>query len=216
MQLPQDKKERQKMLGLIGLGIAGAVYGLWALVYQPIQAKRVMAMEQIAELENKLENAERQIRRIPQLERDLGVVLSNLLVRSETQLLEPRLGNYLLPVRELLGKHAAALEIDPPQIDEIGLVQVPKVANASASPTIQLYAVRVTASCGYEALRQWFLAVENENPLVGFGNVMITARSENPLHHQVTFEVHLPTWLQTGYEGLMREDTAMLADKEKP
>lgn len=217
MQLPQNKQDRQKALALIAVGIIAALYGLWAGVYQPVLAKKADAINQIADLQGKIENADRQIRRIPQLESDLREVLTNLAFRAENQMLYPRLGNnYLLPVREKLSGQANALGLETPQVDEIGLVLLPKGTNTPASQAVRLYAVRVTAVCSYEDLRKWFVRMENDNPTVAPGNVMITSRPEDPEMHQVTFEVHFPVWMDAYYGDLVQGDLANMDAQEQP
>lgn len=214
MQLPQNKKEGQKVLDLIAIGVVVAVLygGVWVGVYSPI---RKAALIEIADLENKIETAERQIGRIPLLERDLKDVLTNLIARSEHEMLQPRLGNYLLPVREWLGEQARALDIEAIQVDEVGLLAVPRGAQRPASPGMQFYAVRVTSFCGYEDLRQWFLTIERENPMVAIGNVMIAARPDNPLQHQASFEAHFPVWTDPGYGEQLKEALAALEAETK-
>ncbi len=210
MQLPQNKKERQKILGLIAVGVVAVLYGIWAGIYSPIKEKKEAAMSRIVELEDKIMKAERQIRRIPLAERELQEVMTNLVAKSGAYMLYPRLGNYLLPVREKLGGLSARHGISALQVDEISLVALPRGAQSPVNPAMQLYGVRVSAECGYEDLRQWFSTMEEENPLVSIGNIVITARPGNPLQHQVTFELYFPVWTDPDYDEQLREDLAAL------
>lgn len=215
MQLPQNKQDRQKVLALIGIGVAAALYGVWAGIYSPMVTKKTDAINRIADLEDKIEKAERQIRRIPLVERELASVMTNLVIWSETHLLHPRLGNYLLPVREWLGAQARALDIETIQVDEVGLLAVPRGAQSPANPAMQFYAVRVSSFCGYEDLRQWFLTIDRENPMVAIGNVMITASPDNPLRHQVSFEAHFPVWTDPEYGEQLKAEFAALEAETK-
>lgn len=210
MQLPQNKADRQKVLALIGVGVLALLYGIWAGIYNPLLSKKRDAEARIAELEASIGNAENQINRIPRTEDELRAALASLVTWSDGHMLYPRLGNYLLPVREKLGEQAEKLDLGPVQVDEIGLIALPRGAKASGTPSIQLYSVRVSVSCSYENLRAWLAIIEQDNLIVATGNLMITAQRNNPLQHQITFELHYPAWIDPDYQQQLSEDVASL------
>lgn len=220
MKLPQSKKERQQLLIVVGIVIVGIMYAVWTFVYQPILAKRSEAAVQTKALEDQIAGAEAQIRRIPMLERDLHNLVTNLLEISERQMLQAQLGNYLISAREILNRQARSLNILTVQIDEVGLVPMPRPKDkgrpkprpaeegsapaqaatpaAPAGPppaTIQAYTVRVTTACGYHDLRRWIKLLEEEYAYAAINSIMITARPENAMEHQITFEVQWPVWV---------------------
>lgn len=211
MQLPANKQDRQKVLALIGLGVAALLYGLWAGLLKPLLNDRAALKEEIAALQNKLDKAERQIRRLPGIEKEYEEVVNELIDVAEMHILAPQAGgNYRLAAEEeVLKPQARELGIDTLQVDEIGLVAIPGGSKGSANPAVQLYAVRVSVRCSYEDLRKWFDVLHQENPLVSVGNVMITAQSGFPELHQVTFEVHFPVWIDPAY------GKALLADRDE-
>ncbi len=212
MKLPQNSKDRKKVLALMGVGLVASLYGFWAGFINPLRMDRQSTIDEIAELQAKLQNADSQISRIPQTERELLLVVSNLMNRSVNHILYPRLGNYLLPVREILGQQAQTLDIGPVQADEIGLISIPHDTKSSGAPAIRLYAVRVSVSCGYEDLRKWFMMMAEENPLLSVGNVMITAQRDNPLQHQITFELHWPVWQDAEFHDDLLSDLESLEE----
>lgn len=210
MQLPQNKADRQKVLALIGVGVLALLYGIWAGIYNPIQTKKKDALARISELQTNVDNAEAQISRIPRTEDELRTTLVKLMVWSDQHMLYPRLGNYLLPVRETLGLQAERLGLNPVQVDEIGLIAIPRGPKATGNAAMQIYAVRVSTTCSYEELRNWFSIIEQENPLVAAGNLMITAQRDYPLQHQVSFELHYPVWSSADYHNILRANLASL------
>lgn len=213
MQLPQNKQERQKVLGLIAIGIAAVLYGVWAGLYSPLLNNKKDAIARIAELEDKIAKAERQIRRAPIVERELMEVLSGLAQLSSNHILYPRLGNYLLPVREWLSSKLQGIERENVQVDEIGLINLPRAGQGDGVPAMQLYAARVSVDSGFEDLRQFFSLFEEEHALLGVGNVMITARPGNPLKHQISFELHFPVWTTPDYHETLIAD---IVAREQP
>lgn len=234
MKLPQNKADRQKVFAFIGIGVVAVLYGLWAGVYQPIITGRAEAVQAIGGLREKIAEAEQQIARLPFIERDLRTVTTNLIAYSEQYLLHPRLGNYLIPAREIVGNHARALNLEPLQVDEIGLIALPrpkeatprkgapadkKVAPAAGSASanaLQIYAARVAARIGFEDLRRLIEAMEKENPLLAISNVMIAAQPGEPLRHQIQFELHWPAWVDPGLRENLLAEAATANPKDEP
>ncbi len=231
MKLPENKKDRQKIYLVVGLVVAAAVYALWAWVYGPILKGRNEARAKIRTLEGEISAAADQISRIPLTERAYLQVVTNLVALSEQQMMHPRLGNYLLPAREILQRQARAVGLLAVQIDEIGLAPLPRPkekakpvrkpddkAEAPATPvkkkseppplppyTVQAYAVRVSTECSYETLRRWMDLLEQENPLVAIGGITVAAQPDDPLKHQVSFEVQWPAWVDPDFRETLQE-----------
>ena len=244
MKLPEDKKERQKILMLIGIGVAAVAYGIWSFVFAPKLAERSSSEAAVAELQTKMEDAQEEIRRAPLVERDLRAAYSNIIELSERHMLHPRLGSsYILPAREIINRHARTLNIEGVVVEEVGLIAMPRPKEAAKPkpkkgeeqetqatdkpatpespstppPTIQAYAARITATCSYEDLRRWCEAMEKENPMLAICNIMITAQPEDPLKHLVTFEALWPTWIDPDQRERLIDDAELLvvAEAEK-
>jgi hypothetical protein len=225
VKLPQDKKTRQQVIGLMAVGIVAILYGVWMFIYQPVVEKRKDSIQKTGDLNTAIADAERQIARLPAMERDLMTITLELSELSERYMLHARLGNYLIPAREIINRHARALNIDNVQIDEIGLIAMPRPregdrratsdrraarqpAGTKAPPppapaTMQAYAVRITVRSSFDDLRAWIKLMEEENPLLSISNLMITGRREDPLKHAVTFEVQWPAWVDPDFRDTL-------------
>lgn len=219
MRLPANKQDRQKVLALIALGGVAALYGLWVGVYQPISRKMDEASTTIIVLQTNLGQAPQQIRQLADMRADLVKTMRALRTHSEQHLLNPRLGNYLLPARDFLVKKGTDAGVEAIQVTDIGLIDppakakpVPKPAaaaepetkptpGAAAAPAkkepagpVRVYSARVTAECGYDTFIEWVRALQADNPLIAISHFLITAQPDNPQRHLVRFEVQWPVW----------------------
>lgn len=237
MKLPDDKKERQKVLAMIGIGAAAVMYGIWAFAYEPARTAKAEANATIASLTEKISDAESDVRRIPVTERDLKAAYSNLIEFSERHMIHPRLGSsYILPARETITRHARALAIENVVVEEVGLMAMPRpkekakskpkdgegaAANTTTSAgaaevqdvpehTIQAYAARVSTTCSYEDFRKLTEKLEKENPLVVISNILITGQPDIPLLHQVIFEIMWPAWIDPNKREMLIEGAEQL------
>lgn len=204
MKLPENKQERMKIFGLIGVGICGALYAVWAFVYQPILEEKAETLAAIENREDELSRAETMIRRSARSQSELDEAIQQLAEWSEAYMLHPRLGgNYLLQAREIMARHTAALGLTDVRTEEVGLVAMPRPSGATH--TMQAYAMRVQTFCGYDTLKEWFRAMEEENPFVVFSQLLITSRPDAPTAHQVSFEVQWPVWIEPGLRQQLLE-----------
>lgn len=229
MKLPQNKKDRQKVIAGIAAGIVLALYGLWAGIYRPLVKNRDEAIAKIRKIEEQIENADKQIIRTPFLARDLLLVTSNLVNYSEQHVLHPRLGNYLIPAREIINRHTRELDLPPLQVDEIGLIALPrprdkapatgKKAAAPKKPaatySMQIYGVRMAGRLGLTDLIALIRRMENENPLLAISNISITSQTGNPLVHQIVMEAQWPAWINPDYRDTLLENAGMTASEEE-
>ena len=207
MKLPENKRERQKIAGLIAVVVLGALYGVWAFVYDPIRTKREDALEQIIDIERNLRRAETQIARVPQMESDLKSIAAELVEMSEQHMLHPRLGNYLLTAREIFAQHAARAGVNAYRTEEVGLVALPRGGDrADAAQTVQAYAMRVMMNGGYEDFRRLVRDMEEANPYVSFSAFLVAAQSDQPQRHLITFEVQWPVWVDPAMRMTIREE----------
>ena len=209
MHLPDNKKDRQKILILVALGVFAAAYGIWLGAYEPIRVKREAAAKRCEELDADLRLAKAQIGRAAEMKRELADTTQSLLDRSERNMLHPRLGNYLLQAREILEGHGRAFGAVNVQVAEIGLVEPPKQPKKETEYAVRLYSARVSAECGYEAFVRWIRALEEENPLIAVSLITVSAQPENPQIHLVRFEVQWPVWV----DPAMRETVAQKASE---
>ncbi len=209
MPLPTNKTDRIKVYALIALGVGGALYGVWAYVYQPLAQQRTAMQERQAELIHKVQEARIQINRRDEIEHTLHEAARNLRARSEYDLIHPRLGNYLLQAREIVLQHGRAQGITNIQVTELDFANPPRRPDDAQPRQTRAYVVRVAAVCSYADLTAWLAALETENPLLAVSQMIITAQDDNPLQHQVRFELQWPVWIDVETRSVVR---ALVAD----
>ena len=175
MRLPENKESRQKVLALIALGVVGVAYGIWVGVYDPLRRGRDEAKVKIVQMEEDLQAARVQIQRTGETRKELQGVVRDLLMHSEKEMLQPRLGNYLLQAREILTEAGKAAGVQYFSVTEVGLVDLPlqpKKTNTVSALAVRAYTARVTAECGTDALVQWLALLEKGNPLISVSHTL--------------------------------------------
>ena len=78
MKLPEDKKERVKILVLIAIGAVLVLYGLGFLVVKPVLKGKQEQLEKIASLQEKLRRASLGINRIEIDKTSISNILTEL------------------------------------------------------------------------------------------------------------------------------------------
>ena len=219
MRLPENKESRQKVLALIALGVVGVAYGIWIGVYDPIRRGRDEAKVKISQLEEDLRTARIQIQRTGATKFELQEVTRNLVEYSEKEMLQPRLGNYLLQAREILSESGRAAGINDFTVTEMGLVDLPlqpKKTNLVATISVRAYSARVTAECGTDALVEWLRLLEEGNSLLAISHITISAQPEKVQKHAARFEVQWPVWMDpTMRERVIQQASDILGNPTK-
>ncbi len=207
MHLPEDPNKRMQVIAGIAVAIVAAAYGVYSFVYKPLVDARQEAIDEIASLETRLDRAQQQIRQVGDLRTESIQLATDSIHLSETYMLHPRLGNYILEARQIVQDHARPHQIQQLRIEEVGLSDLPRRRGGNRDVLVQGYAVRVQANASYQALHNWIADLQESNPLLMIQSLVITAQSERPQLHQVRMEVHWPTWLDPAMRGTVR-DTA--------
>ena len=216
MHLPENKASRQKVLALIALGVVAVAYGIWVGVYDPLRRGRDEAKVKIVQLEEDLQSARVQIQRTGETRKELQVVVQDLVLHSEKEMLQPRLGNYLLQAREILTEAGKAAGVQYFSVTEVGLVDLPlqpKKTNTVAVLSVRAYSARVTAECGTDALVQWLSLLEKGNPLISVSHITISAQPERVQSHVVRFEVQWPVWIDPAMRERVIQQAAELDEE---
>lgn len=214
MKWPENKQDRQKIFALIGIGVAGALYGLWSFVYQPLVHRAAAAEIQTEQLERNLRRAQQEVRRTPEHQRDLLHFTRETLHLSERYMLHPVLGNYLLQARSIVRQGAADLDIQNLQAEEVGLTALPRRRGEDrGDAVVQGYALRVTALASYADTCAWLCGLVEENPLLTIHSLSITPQPEMPERHQVRFELHWPVWIDPAMRQEIRERAETLVEE---
>jgi hypothetical protein len=128
VKLPEDRTERVKILVLIALGAVAAVYTVAIGIVKPIKTKRKERGDEIAVVQEQLQEADREIGRMMKNRKENTRILKEIIAIANEQksVLEPRLGNYLLEARDYLEAHARTADVKIESIREVGVMQLPK------------------------------------------------------------------------------------------
>lgn len=200
MKLPQDKNERNKVLGLVGLGVAIVCYAGYTFGAKPFLQKRQDFFNNISELEDKLWKADKDIKMIPSYFEQNNEIISRIIDISENklQILHPNLGNYLLVAGDIINRHADNFNLTVTSIKEVASperfskndddTEDPKAAR------FKPYTVNVSLKCSFYELEKLVGAIEEENPYLCITRIGVIGQPEDVMKHSVSFDVQWPIW----------------------
>ena len=201
MKLPEDKNERNKMLGLIGIGILGLAYVVFTFGLSPFFQKQATAEARITELGDMLWRSKKDIQNAPLHLKQNDKVLTHVLNVSEKkrQILRPSLGNYLLVATDIITGHADAAGLTIDTINTTTVIQNDKNSKpderAPNAPRFQPYAVNISLNCNLLDLMKLFNALESSNPYLCVTRMGVFNNPDDFEKHAVSFDVEWPIWL---------------------
>jgi hypothetical protein len=204
MRLPEDPKEKLKILVLVAIGAVAVLYTLVTVVVKPFMTRKAENTESIAKLQEQLTDAQRDLNRM-WLDRDRNTkVLRSLVELSNDKdyLLHPRLGNYELGAREYVEAAARRVGVELEAVREIGLIQLPQDPAIKEPRSLKTYNLRISVQTGLQHLIALLGAIENGNPYLCVSGVSIDTQPANPARHQISFELQWPVWT----DPLMAQD----------
>ena len=196
MKLPEDKKERTKILVLIGIGAVVAVILLFQMPFigiLPLMKAKKAKLAKIEQLKTDVEKAEKEIHQLALDKAENRQVIEKIQDISEKHVLKPVLGlNYKLPASEIIDPIVKKLNVKLEQMRQIG------VAVEANQTTLRSYSVRISLFCSYDDLVRFCREIEASNPLVSTINISVTAQGpESREKHMTSFEVQWPVWADT-------------------
>lgn len=197
MKLPQEPKERMKVLMLIGIGAVAVVFMVVSVVVKPLMARKAQYREDIALAREDLDTAQRDVNRM-MVDRDANTkVLEGIVDGAYRQnfVLEPRLGNYELGAREFVEGIAQSVGVTIASMREIGLTQMPlPTTEQDKGLALKCYNMNVQLLVGLPDLMLFLNAVEAGNPYLCVSSIAISSRIEDPALHTVVLELQWPVW----------------------
>jgi hypothetical protein len=199
MKLPEDKKERTKVLILIAIGSILVVYGLFVGVVSPLVKGKKDRMDRIDALQEKLRKAEKATARMGEDQRACSNALCRLddLSNRKGVVLRDRLGNFLLSATEIVDRHAQKAGVTILGYKENGMSQLPQAASRSTPPVFNGYTVTVQVQGDTRDLVRLLKEIETDNPYLSVSSIGITAQQGKPNRHQMSFEVQWPIWVDS-------------------
>ena len=214
MKLPEDKKERAKILILIAIGAVLAVYGVGFLVVKPLLKGKTEQSEQIASLQEKLRRAGLAINRIESDKASISNSLTELdvIANQKGMVLRDRLGNFLLGATEIIDTHAREADISGQVVSENGISKVPQSTKRTAPPIFDTYTVTVHLEAGVHELLRMLQSLERSNPYLCVSSLVITGQPGKPGKHAVSFEVQWPIWADSKMPQRLQDQLKELAN----
>jgi hypothetical protein len=218
MKLPEDKKERTKILALIGLGAVIVAYGLYMGVVSPLLKGKKERLEKIDSIQAKVRKAEKATARMASDLATSSNILSEVdqLTNQRGFVLRDRLGNFLLGATEILEQCAQEAGVQIASIKENGMSQIPQGTARTTPAAFNAYTVTVQLECGTPGLTRFLESLEKANPYLCVSSLAISAQSNKPEKHLVTAEVQWPAWADPKMPGRIAEQLQALADGSFP
>jgi len=197
MKLPQDKKERIKILVVVVAVLVAVLNGTFMFVIRPMRAKQKEASERIRELDNQLRTARTQIERmLKERETNLGVIRDIIELTDEKgYVLRARLGNFQLSATEAIEQCAKRIDVEFKDVREVGVSPMPKAPNTPGNNSFNSYTVRVAMQCGLHEVVRLLHELEKSNPYLAISEVGIVGASGTPAAHDISFDVQWPIWV---------------------
>lgn len=203
MKLPDDKKERNKILVLSGIGACAVLYGIYAGVIQPYSNKK---KGMAARIEQLTEDVRRAHAEIDQMDKDRNAnteAIRTIYEESERFFLKPKLGgNYRLSAMDVITEYAikANVDVKPESIREMGQGDVLGGRNQ-----VRSYSANITLYCSYNDLVRFLRTIGEENPYIFVTGLSISAREGSITEHSCSIDVQWPIWADRETPDKLRE-----------
>lgn len=197
MKLPEDRKERTKILIMIAVGVVAVIYAIFELAILPLLAEQNLNRKKMVDSQVRITKIKRDLLNVPRLRADFNSTTSHIATLSE-HLAQPVLGTYLLGIQNTIDSLSANLDIRMVPAAEIGIAELPGSNKDGLPHSLRSYSVRTTFYGGYREIMAFFRALEASNPMMCITEFSISAQNNSPEKHQVNFTAQWPIWDETG------------------
>lgn len=192
MKLPENKKERIQVFGLIGLGVALLLFTLVQLLIVPFNARRQKWKIIQEELDRKMEKAKKELLYAPTVKVEYDVVSVEIDRIMASNVLRPILGSYLVGVTEMLENAAREVGLKLNEIQEVGIGELPRSKTDKTVDVFKSYAIQLSGEGSYEEVRAFLDKIETDNPFLCVTEIRIIGRPDKPEQHQLNVRVEWP------------------------
>ena len=192
MKLPTGKKERAKVLVLIGMGVIVLIIVLVQLVVIPILDSRRKLREDLEEYRARVEKARRELKASKQIQLDFDTVAGKLRAIAENYLLHPILGSYLVGVTEALDPLARDTAFTIEDIQERGIQALRLRAKETSVRAYNAYSIQVVGQGSYDEIVAFLKSLEDRNPYVCITELKVSGQPDTPERHRVTLRIEWP------------------------
>ncbi len=192
MKLPADKKERAKVLVLIGMGVIVLIIVLVQLVAVPILDSRRKLHEDRAEYRARLDKAWRELHASKQIQAEFDAVTGKLRAIADDYLLHPILGSYLVGVSEALDPQARETGFTIEDLQERGIQALRLRAKETSVRAYNAYSIQLVGQGSYDQIVAFLKSVEDRNPYVCITELKVTGQPDTPELHRVALRIEWP------------------------
>jgi len=217
MKLPEDSRERTKIIALIVIGAAGVLYAvvqLGGLLLKSGNEKSGAAED----LEEELRRARLEIKRMSVDRETSRATLLRIKEISDKFMLHPRLGNFLIGATDMLERHAKTAGLQLASIREIGSADIAygRKAALQSEFAVKSYTVRVAVECGFNELVALLSEIERSNRFLCITSLGIDTQTDrDPENHKITLDVQWPTWAAYDTPSKLEEQLEKSVDSKK-
>jgi hypothetical protein len=187
-----NDKIKYIVLGVIG--VVAVIYAINAVVFAPIQAKKVKMKAELQDLSGKVRKASIKVNRIPTLEKRSKIFQEDIYNISDNYILKHQLGNYFIQVKEYISLVALDCDIKIADILEAGIDVYDKPINRKSENSLKIYNVRVNMVGDLHSLIKFLKDIEDDNPYVVISSLRITSNEATPSFHKISLNILWPIW----------------------
>lgn len=192
MKLPTGKKERAKVLVLIGMGVIVLIIVLVQLVVIPILDSRHKLSEDLAEYQARVKKARNELKASKQIQAEFDAVSGKLRAIADNYLLHPILGSYLVGVSEALDPQARDTGFTIEDLQERGIQALRLRAKETSVRAYNAYSVQLVGQGSYDEIVAFLKSLEDRNPYVCITELKVSGQPDTPERHRVALRIEWP------------------------
>lgn len=222
IRLPVNPSDRKKVFAAMAAGGLALLFVAFTYGLQPYRASVHARRERVAELENEIWSAQKDLSAIDRVRDQNNLIVALILAASEQDrhILRPSLGNYLLVATDVINRAAAGLYIDIDAISELPRTAATapgKSEEATTEPQpnrFAPYSVNLSITGGMHELARFLHRLESANPYVTVTRLIVMQQSaDNPEKHFISLHLQWPIWVDEGHPQRLQAE--MIADQER-
>jgi Tfp pilus assembly protein PilO len=201
MKLPEGKKERYQILGLIGMVVVLVLVLIVKLAIAPIRASWRKSREALAEQEAKTEKARKELERATVLKVDYDRLTAEIDKILAANVRRPILGQYLVGITETIDDAARQAGVTIEDTQEVGVRELPRSKKTTTPQAFKSLTAQVTGTGSYAQIQAFVRKLEDDNPMLCFTDIRISGQSDKPEAHRMTVRLEWPISAQPESSG---------------
>ncbi len=220
IKLPDNPADRKKAIAGMALGGLALLYVAFTFGLQPYRASVRARRVRVAELENEIWRAQKDLSAIDQVREQNNQIVARILAASEQDrhILRPSLGNYLLVATDAINRAAAGLDIQIDTIKELPqpVTAAPKKTEETKPPQNRFapYSVNLSVIGGMHELARFLHRIESDNPYATVTRLIVMEQTaDTPEKQFISLHLQWPTWVDEGHPQRLQAE--MIADEER-